>query len=115
MSKFRKFFKALKLIIRKPYLLNNVLNDESVLKEDFQGAFPGLALKQIRLLDLMKSEEVIVSPYAFLSGSSLATDFALLQLLCRQYQVKDYLEIGTWRGESAANVAPYVDSVYTFN
>jgi hypothetical protein len=115
MSKFRKFFKAIKLIIRKPYLLNNVLNDESVLKEDFQGAFPGLALKQIRLLDLMKSEEVIVAPYAFLSGSSLATDFALLQLLCRQYQVKDYLEIGTWRGESAANVAPYVDSVYTFN
>ena len=115
MSKFRKFFKAIKLIIRKPYLLNNVLNDESVLKEDFQGAFPGLALKQIRLLDLMKSEEVIVAPYAFLSGSSLATDFALLQLLCRQYHVKDYLEIGTWRGESAANVAPYVDSVYTFN
>ena len=92
-----------------------MLNDESVLKEDFQTAFPGFALKQIRLLDLMKSDEVIVAPYAFLSGSSLATDFALLQLLCRKYKVKDYLEIGTWRGESAANVAPYVESVYSFN
>jgi hypothetical protein len=29
--------------------------------------------------------------------------------------VKDYLEIGTWRGESAANVEPYVESVYSFN
>lgn len=115
MNKFSKLLKALYLILQKPYLLNNVLKDEIVFKEDFQRAFPSVAFKQIRLVDLMESDEVTITPYAFLSGSSLATDFALLQLLCRKYQVKDYLEIGTWRGESAANVAPYVDSVTSFN
>ncbi len=115
MNKLSKLLKALSLILQKPYLLNNVLKDEIVFKADFQRAFPATAFKQIRLVDLMDSDEVCITPYAFLSGSSLATDFALLQLLCRKYQVKDYLEIGTWRGESAANVAPYVDSVTTFN
>lgn len=115
MNKLTKLVKALSLIIQKPYLLNNVVKDEIVFKSDFQRVFPNTAFKQIRLVDLMESDEVHIAPYAFLSGSSLATDFALLQLLCRKYQVKDYLEIGTWRGESAANVAPYVDNVYSFN
>ena len=115
MNKISKLVKALSLILQKPYLLNNVLKDEIVFKSDFQRYFPNTAFKQIRLVDLMESDEVRIAPYAFLSGSSLATDFALLQLLCRKYQVKDYLEIGTWRGESAANVAPYVESVYSFN
>jgi hypothetical protein len=115
MNKLSKLVKALFLIIQKPYLLNNVLKDELVFKAEFQRAFPTTSFKQIRLVDLMETDEVQIVPYAFLSGSSLVTDFALLQLLCRKYQVKDYLEIGTWRGESAANVAPYVDSVTTFN
>ena len=115
MNKFSKLLKAFSLILQKPYLLNNVLKNEIVFKEGFQRAFPSVAFKQIRLVDLMESDEVCITPYAFLSGSSLATDFALLQLLCRTYLVKDYFEIGTWRGESAANVAPYVDSVTSFN
>ena len=115
MNKFSKLLKAFSLILQKPYLLNNVLKDEIVFKEGFQRAFPSVAFKQIRLVDLMQSDEVTIRPYAFLSGSSLATDFALLQLLCRKYQVKDYLEIGTWRGESAANVAPFVKEVFTLN
>jgi hypothetical protein len=115
MNKLTKLVKALFLILQKPYLLNNILNDEIVVKKNFQYAFPSKVFKQIRLVDLMETDEVTITPYAFLSGSSLVTDFAFLQLLCRKYQVKDYLEIGTWRGESAANVAPYVDSVYSFN
>ncbi|MEI8117295.1 MAG: class I SAM-dependent methyltransferase [Flavobacteriia bacterium] len=115
MNKFSKLVKVFSLILQKPYLLNNVLKDEIVFKADFKKAFPSTVFKQIRLVDLMETDEVQIKPYAFLSGSSLATDFALLQLLCRKYQVKDYLEIGTWRGESAANVAPYVDSVISFN
>ena len=115
MSKIAKFFKAIQLIIQKPYLLNNVLKDEIVSKESFERTFANVSFRQIRLVDLMESEEVKIAPYAFLSGSSLATDFVLLQLLCQKFEVKDYLEIGTWRGESAANVAPFVDRVTTFN
>ncbi len=115
MKKITKLLKALQIISQKPYLLNKVLKDELVSKESFERAFPQLIFRQIRMVDLMDSDEVRIAPYAFLSGSSLATDFAVLQLLCRKYQVKDYMEIGTWRGESAANVAPYVDSVTSFN
>ena len=32
-----------------------------------------------------------------------------------QYKVEKYFEIGTWRGESAANVAKHVQEVYTLN
>jgi predicted O-methyltransferase YrrM len=35
----------------------------------------------------------------------MPTDLALLRSLCVKHDVKDYLEIGTWRGESVANVA----------
>jgi len=84
MNKLTKLVKALSLVIQKPYLLNNVLKDEIVFQSDFQRAFPNTAFKQIRLVDLMDTDEVRIVPYAFLSGSSLATDFAILQLLCRK-------------------------------
>ena len=76
MNKISKFIKAVQLIIQKPYLLNNVLKDEMVAKESFEKAYPNLSFRQIRLVDLMDSDEVKITPYAFLSGSSLATDFA---------------------------------------
>ena len=45
----------------------------------------------------------------------LPTDFALLRSICRRNHAADYLEIGTWRGESAANVAPFVGHCYSLN
>lgn len=46
-----------------------------------------------------------VAPFAFLDGGCIPPDLALLRALCDKYGVQDYLEIGTWRGESVANVA----------
>ena len=117
MNKLSKLVKALFLILQKPYLLNNILKDEIVVKEDFQRAFPSAnEKKQISFSTLFPLEkDVNVYPYSFLSGSSLATDFALLQLLCKKIDAEDYFEIGTWRGESVANVAPYVKNCFTLN
>jgi predicted O-methyltransferase YrrM len=61
------------------------------------------------------SETEDIAPYSFLEGSSLPTDFALLRSICRRNQAEDYLEIGTWRGESVANVAPFVQHCYSLN
>ncbi|MFZ9658277.1 MAG: hypothetical protein ACO29Z_06260, partial [Crocinitomicaceae bacterium] len=104
MSKVFKFLKGLSLLVQKPYLINLILKEEGLLAAAFKKRFPNLELQEIHLKTM-----------SFLSGSSLPTDFALLQVLCSKYQVENYFEIGTWRGESAANVAPYVKQVYTLN
>lgn len=117
MSKLAKALKAISHIIRKPYLLNHILEDENLIKEEFLLQFPNQKqLKQIPFHHFLGQQpNVTVSPYAYLSGSSLPTDLALLQLLCKNNQVEDYLEIGTWRGESVANVAPFVKNCFSLN
>jgi predicted O-methyltransferase YrrM len=113
---FAKVFKAMGQIIKNPYVLNHILNDEVLLKKAFLKEFAAYkTLKMISLEQLMPENEIIIEPYGYLGGSSLPTDFALLQSLCRSREVEDYFEIGTWRGESAANVAPFVKNCYTLN
>ncbi len=115
MSKVIKLLHGLWLLVRKPYLINLILKEEQQLEAAFYKRFPAVKLQQIDVFAWPEAQHLEVKPYSFLSGSSLATDFALLQLVCRKYQVHTYFEIGTWRGESAANVAPYVQQVYTLN
>jgi len=57
----------------------------------------------------------VVSPFAFGDGGSLPTDLLLLRALARQRPGCRYFEIGTWRGESAANVAAEAATVHTLN
>lgn len=115
MSKVIKLLHGLWLLVRKPYLINLILKDEQELEAAFLKRFTQIKLQQIDVFEWPEAQNLEVKPYSFLSGSSLVTDFALLQLVCRKYQVQTYFEIGTWRGESAANVAPYVQNVYTLN
>jgi predicted O-methyltransferase YrrM len=56
-----------------------------------------------------------VVPFAFGDGGSLPTDLLLLRALARQRPGCRYFEIGTWRGESAANVAAEAATVHTLN
>ncbi|MGI4875339.1 MAG: class I SAM-dependent methyltransferase [Janthinobacterium lividum] len=56
-----------------------------------------------------------VAPFAFGDGGSLPTDLLLLRALARQHTGCRYVEIGTWRGESAANVAAEAATVHTLN
>jgi predicted O-methyltransferase YrrM len=65
----------------------------------------GHGLPQLDLLDLFPTFEETVSPYAFLEGGSTTIDLALLKALARRYEACRYFEIGSWRGESIANVA----------
>jgi hypothetical protein len=115
MSKVLKLLKGLLLLVQKPYLINLILKDDQQLEKAFKKRFPHLTLQEIDVFTWPEAQNIEIKPYSYLSGSSLATDFALLQLVCRKYQVETYFEIGTWRGESAANVAPFVKQVYTLN
>ncbi|HQN16550.1 MAG TPA: class I SAM-dependent methyltransferase [Bacteroidales bacterium] len=115
MSKISKAFKALGMIVRRPYLLNLINDDEQVKKNYVEHYYRlGDGLPTVDIMHYMPEGEDIF-PYSFLEGSSLPTDFALLRGICRKNNVEDYLEIGTWRGESVANVAPLAKNCYTLN
>lgn len=106
MGKISKAFRAIIQILKRPYLLNHILDAEEVWK-DYTIKHYQLAegLPCIPIQHFLPAEGMEVKPYAFLDGGSLPTDLALLKSLSFRNKVQDYLEIGTWRGESVANVA----------
>ena len=101
MSRISKAFRSIRLIIRNPWLLNKVLEDERHWKNEvtkkygFQNGLP-----VIRAEELFGDFSETIDPFAFLDGGSLPTDLALLKKLARRIPRCSYFEIGTWRGES---------------
>jgi hypothetical protein len=65
-------------------------------------------LPTIDLLDLAPALDDTIRDYTYLDGTSRVTDLALLRLLARRFPQGRYIEFGSWRGESLANVAPLV-------
>ena len=116
MNKLQKGFRALKLIFKHPYLLNLVLESEDVYKEEVSEMY-GLpnGLPLLHLEELFPDFQETVSPYAYLSGATMPIDIALLKSLARRQNAQSYFEIGTWRGESVANVASVVPNCVTLN
>ena len=116
MSRISKAFRAISLIIRNPWLLNRVIEEDmhwkrKVIKSyGFQDGLP-----VIRADELFGDFSETVDPFAFLDGGSLPTDLALLKKLARGFPHCSYFEIGTWRGESVANVASVAEICYTLN
>ena len=116
MGKISKALRAAGLILRRPWLLNLILDSEAAWKDrvhkeyGFENGLPCVPFRHF-----LGGQTVEIKPYGFLDGGSLVSDLALLKLLAQRYQVKDYLEIGTWRGESVANVASVVEHCITVN
>jgi predicted O-methyltransferase YrrM len=116
MSKIGKFLKAIGAIVSKPSRLNLVLDDNEVWKKNAdQKIIEQNGLLQVDLLELFPGFNESVKPYSFLDGTSLITDLALLRSLARKFNKCEYLEIGTWRGESVANVAEVAAHCVTIN
>lgn len=114
--KFRKAIKATGLILKNPYLLNNVLSEPNVWKDYVsKNHSRELGLPVINLDQLLGKELHEVGPITFLDGGSLPTDLALLRGLASQFKDCKYFEIGTWRGERAANIAGVARECYTLN
>lgn len=116
MGKLGTFFKALRRIAGEPTLLNRVLDspDEhhTVVATTF-GLPNGLPFTDPD--QLVSSLDLEVAPYSFLEGGSLVTDLALLKALARDKPGCSYFEIGTWRGESVANVAAFAGECITLD
>ncbi|MBC7447130.1 MAG: class I SAM-dependent methyltransferase [Hymenobacteraceae bacterium] len=109
--------------MREPALLNYILAaDETNWRRrgvTHSARWPGLTptgLPVTPLAGLLPKEGDTVEPFAFGGGGSLPTDLLLLRALVRRVgPAARYLEIGTWRGESAVAVAPLAASVATLN
>ncbi len=107
--------------MRNPWLLNHVLAADTAawqrraLRHASQRGVTPDGLPVVALAPLLPAHGETVHPFAFRDGGSLPTDLALLRGLARQIPQCRYFEIGTWRGESAANVAAVAASVHTLN
>ncbi|MCE9537814.1 MAG: hypothetical protein K8R85_01170 [Bacteroidetes bacterium] len=116
MNKLSKLLKAITLIIRQPALLNKVLDDSDVNKQQVIETYHlPKGLKTIDIRDLLPDFTETVEPYCSIDGGSTPFDLALLKGLAKRKTDCNYFEIGTWRGESAANVASVAKNVVTLN
>lgn len=121
MSRFRKTLRGLASLARNPWLLNHVLaaDETAWQRQALAHAGRGLTaqgLPVVPLTHFLGPDDHTVRPFAFREGGSLPTDLLLLRALVRRVLGGGrYFEIGTWRGESAANVAEVAASVHTLN
>lgn len=120
MSHLSKTLRGLASLMRNPWLLNHVLAaDETAWQRRALAAGRGLSAQGLPLVPLAHfltpAAEQVVRPFAFREGGSLPTDLLLLRALAQRVPACRYFEIGTWRGESAANVAEVAASVHTLN
>lgn len=63
-------------------------------------------LREVDILNLFPNFSETIEPFSHLYGTSLPIDLAILKLLAKRFTDCEYLEIGSWRGESLANLAP---------
>ncbi|MCW3082672.1 MAG: hypothetical protein JWP12_38 [Bacteroidetes bacterium] len=72
-------------------------------------------LPAIDLCELLPDFNETVDPFCYLDGGSTPIDLALLKGLAKKTPECSYFEIGTWRGESVANVAAVAADCTTLN
>ncbi len=114
MKRLKKALQAVLQVAKNPWLLNKVLDHDHFWKSKVEKKHQiSSGLPVVEITDLLLDSDGKVEPYAFLEGGSLVTDLWLLRGLAKKSNVKAYLEIGTWRGESVANVAPLVHEAFT--
>ena len=116
MNKLNKLFLGLKMLIKKPSLINLIIEsderwNEYVLKQHEKKA----KLQIVDLDDIIPNFSKNLKTFTFLGGGSLPTDIILLKGLCSAIPNCNYFEIGTWRGESVINVAEVAKECYTLN
>lgn len=116
MNKLKKTIKAIFEVLKNPWLLNKVLEADLVWENYIRKNYsPNYTLPVIEIDELIPDFKATLNYFASLEGGSLPTDIALLQNLAKRSENCTYFEIGTWRGESIANVEPYTKECYTLS
>lgn len=79
----------------------------------------GFSQNNLKRLSLGKiigeNNKLNIENLSFLNGSSLITDYLLLRALMYKFGLKNYLEIGTWTGESIMSVSDIAEKCYSIS
>jgi len=116
MEKIKKLIKGIGLIIKNPWLINLVIDDNNNWKKYISKKYKidnGLPILNIDAF--ISEKKASISTFAFLDGGSSPLDLVLLKTLAAQIENCSYFEIGTWRGESVANVAEVAKECVSLN
>jgi len=103
-------------ILKQPHLINLVLERNAFWQRSFirQEKFTN-GLPVIDLGVFVEEMTDVLPQYGFLDGGSWVTDLILLRNLAKRIPFCNYFEIGTWRGESAVNLASLTHTCFTLN
>lgn len=97
--------KSIKTLLIHPGSFFLILSDQTPFQKYLKKKYGIEQLKTVDINTFMIERKGEIESYTFLDGSSLITDLVLLRSLARSLPECEYLEIGTWRGESIINVA----------
>ena len=104
-QKISAVFRILKKLVGQPESIFLVLKDENEYRNYLKRKFNVNEFPTIDIRKFLPENKSIINNYTFLEGGSMVTDLALLKSVAALFPECEYLEIGTWRGESIVNVA----------
>jgi predicted O-methyltransferase YrrM len=104
LSDFRMFLK---------YLFRFTEEQNSFLRLQKNGYENGLP--SIDITEILPNLNETINHYTYLDGTSRVIDIVLLKGLAKQFTNCDYLEIGSWRGESIINVAENTNTCFSLS
>lgn len=113
-KKISKTIDGILQICKNPWLLNVIINQN----ENWEKKTPDFykkGFKQVSLDQLFPNFDGRLDTVAFLDGGSLITDLLLLKNACKEFEQCKYFEIGTWRGESIANLTDVAADLNTLD
>lgn len=92
--------------IKSLMAFSEIQKAKSVVKQyGFENGLP-----VVDLLELLPALNSSITRYSFLDGTSHPNDLVFLKELAKSIKHCNYLEIGSWRGESLVNVVPECES-----
>jgi len=98
---------ALKVLFQNPLavLIEGIRNrEQQYFRKRVVAEFDIDRLPTVDILDLVPNLDETIESYSFLSGTSFITDLILLKSMAKKFPDCEYLEIGSWRGESLVNL-----------
>jgi predicted O-methyltransferase YrrM len=104
-QRIKAIYQILRKIIKKPSSIFLVLKDETEHEDYLKKKYNFTQFPTVDINNFYIKGKAQIDHYTFLDGSSLITDLALLKSVAQSIPDCEYLEIGTWRGESILNVA----------
>lgn len=101
-QKINAIYKLIHKLLTKPKSIFWILKDETEFEDYISKKYHRTQFPTVDLQHFLSNSTI--NNYTFLDGSSLITDLALLKSIAQNIPDCQYLEIGTWRGESILNV-----------